>query len=91
MSFVDAANRSVARIDMQAIQRRAASAEVDIMRGDLAAILYEATKDDVEYVFGDSIRTMDQDDDGVTVTFEHGPTRRFDLVVGADGTQRCGI
>src|SRR5882757_4910837 len=26
MSFVDAANRSVARIDMQAIQRRAASA-----------------------------------------------------------------
>lgn len=86
MSFVDAANRSVARIDMQAIQRRAASAEVEIMRGDLAAILYEATKGDVEYVFGDSIRTMEQDDDGVTVTFEHGPTRRFDLVVGADGT-----
>ncbi|MFG1649459.1 FAD-dependent monooxygenase [Micromonospora sp. NPDC049275] len=85
LSFVDAANRSVARIDMRAIQRRAASAEVEIMRGDLAAILHEATRD-VEYVFGDSIRAIEQDEDGVTVGFEHGPTRRFDLVIGADGT-----
>ncbi|MFF0155401.1 FAD-dependent monooxygenase [Micromonospora sp. NPDC005203] len=86
MSFVNAANRSVARIDMQAIRGGVAGTEVEIMRGDLAAILYETTKDDVEYVFGDSIRTMEQDDDGVTVTFAHGPTRRFDLVLGADGT-----
>jgi 2-polyprenyl-6-methoxyphenol hydroxylase-like FAD-dependent oxidoreductase len=85
MSFVNTANRSVARIDMQAIQRKHASGEVEIMRGDLAAILHDVTKDDVEYVFGDSIHTMEQDDDGVTVTFERGATRRFDLVIGADG------
>lgn len=85
MSFVDAADRSVARIDLQAIQRKHASGEVEIMRGDLAAILYEVTKHDVEYVFGDCIRTLEQDDAGVTVCFEHGLTRRFDLVVGADG------
>ncbi len=85
MSFVNAANRSVARIDMQAIQRKNASGEVEIMRGDLAAILYEVTKDDVEYVFGDSIRTLEQDADGVTVSFERGATRRFGLVIGADG------
>jgi 2-polyprenyl-6-methoxyphenol hydroxylase-like FAD-dependent oxidoreductase len=86
MSFVDTANRSVARIDLRAIQRKAGSTEVEIMRGDLAAILHDVTKDDVEYVFGDSIRTLDQDGDGVTVTFEQGAPRRFDLVVGADGT-----
>ncbi|MEU8157369.1 FAD-dependent monooxygenase [Micromonospora sp. NPDC048986] len=86
MSFVDTRGRSVARIDMRAIQGRAASTEVEIMRGDLAAILHETTQDDVEYIFDDSIRTLDQDDDGVTVTFAHAPTRRFDLVVGADGT-----
>ncbi|WP_433457765.1 FAD-dependent monooxygenase [Micromonospora sp. CA-248212] len=86
LSFVDGANRSVARLDLRAIQRRAGDADVEIMRGDLAAILHEATRNDVEYVFDDSIRRMDQDDDGVTVTFERGPTRRFDLVVGADGT-----
>ena len=58
---------------------------VEIMRGELASIVYEATRDDVEYVFGDSIRTLDTDDDGVEVTFEQGPPRRFGLVVGADG------
>jgi 2-polyprenyl-6-methoxyphenol hydroxylase-like FAD-dependent oxidoreductase len=85
-SFVNAANHRVAHIDVQAIQRKYGSGEVEIMRGDLAAILNEATKHDVEYIFGDSIRTLEQDDDGVTVAFEHGVTRRFDLVVGADGT-----
>jgi 2-polyprenyl-6-methoxyphenol hydroxylase-like FAD-dependent oxidoreductase len=39
----------------------------------------------VEYVFGDSIRTLDADDDGVRVTFERGGPRTFGLVVGADG------
>ena len=36
-------------------------------------------------MFGDSIRTIDQDSDGVKVTFERGAPRTFDLVVGADG------
>jgi 2-polyprenyl-6-methoxyphenol hydroxylase-like FAD-dependent oxidoreductase len=84
-SFVNSTDRRVARIDMQAIQRKYGSGEVEIMRGDLAAILHEATKGDVEYVFDDSIRTLEQDDGGVTVSFERGGTRRFDLVIGADG------
>jgi 2-polyprenyl-6-methoxyphenol hydroxylase-like FAD-dependent oxidoreductase len=58
---------------------------VEVMRGELTSILYEATRDDVEYRFGDSIRTLDQDGDGVEVTFEQGGPRRFGLVVGADG------
>ena len=58
---------------------------VEIMRGELAAILHDATRHDVEFVFGDSIRTLVQNEGGVEVTFEHGAARRFDLVVGADG------
>ncbi|MFI7144143.1 FAD-dependent monooxygenase [Nonomuraea sp. NPDC050022] len=77
MKFVDAADRAVARIDTRD------PASVEIMRGDLVALLHEVT--DAEYLFGDSILGLRQDDDGVTVTFEHGPARRFDLVVGADG------
>jgi 2-polyprenyl-6-methoxyphenol hydroxylase-like FAD-dependent oxidoreductase len=61
------------------------SGDVEILRGDLAKILYDLTKDRTEYVFGDSIATLEEDGDGVTVTFERGATRRFDLVVGADG------
>ncbi|WP_328646025.1 FAD-dependent monooxygenase [Amycolatopsis sp. NBC_00348] len=61
------------------------SGELEILRGDLSRILYDATKDDVEYVFGDSITGVTEHGDGVTVTFEHGAPREFDLVVGADG------
>ncbi|HKQ43061.1 MAG TPA: FAD-dependent oxidoreductase [Pseudonocardia sp.] len=54
-------------------------------RGDLAAALYDATRDDVTYRFGDSIEALDEDADGVEVTFRSGLRRRFDLVIGADG------
>jgi 2-polyprenyl-6-methoxyphenol hydroxylase-like FAD-dependent oxidoreductase len=57
---------------------------IEIMRGELTSILYDVTRDDVDYRFGDSIRTLHQDGDGVEVTFDHGPPRRFGLV-GADG------
>jgi len=58
---------------------------VEIMRGELASILYEATRNDVEYVFEDSIRSILEEPDGVAVTFDHAAAHRFDLVIGADG------
>ncbi|WP_370968230.1 FAD-dependent monooxygenase [Amycolatopsis sp. cg9] len=61
------------------------SGEVEILRGDLARILYEHTKDDAEYVFGDRVTALTETADGVEVTFRHGAPRKFDLVVGADG------
>ncbi|MDF5758554.1 FAD-dependent monooxygenase [Spongiactinospora sp. TRM90649] len=59
--------------------------DVEILRGDLAQVLYQATRDDTEYIFGDSISSAEEDADGVTVHFERGDPRRFDLVIGADG------
>lgn len=58
---------------------------VEVMRGELAGILHEAVRSDVDHRFGDSIRSLHQDPDGVDVEFEHGRPQRFDLVVGADG------
>jgi 2-polyprenyl-6-methoxyphenol hydroxylase-like FAD-dependent oxidoreductase len=60
-------------------------AEIEILRGDLVRILYEATRNDVEYVFDDSITGMTENEAGVHVTFERSAPRVFDLVVGADG------
>ncbi|MBB5917628.1 2-polyprenyl-6-methoxyphenol hydroxylase-like FAD-dependent oxidoreductase [Nocardia transvalensis] len=85
MRFVRADGGEIARIDMDGIKNRYDSAEVEIMRGDLVRILHEITMDTVEYLFDDSIQALDQDDDGVTVTFANSPSRRFDLVIGADG------
>ncbi len=60
------------------------AADVEIVRGDLARILHQATSD-VEYIFGDSITGICEHAAAVQVTFERAPARAFDLVVGADG------
>lgn len=59
--------------------------EIEVLRGDLGQLMYDASLPETRYIFDDTIVELDQDDDGVTVTFENSPTERFDLVVGADG------
>ncbi|WP_067667401.1 FAD-dependent monooxygenase [Nocardia miyunensis] len=85
MRFVDADGRGLGEVNIQKIKERNGSDEVEIMRGDLVRLLHDSNGDTVEYLFGESISTLEQDADGVTVEFERGGRRRFDLVVGADG------
>lgn len=89
MSFVDASNEVIGRLDVARLFEETFDdprrAQTQIMRSKLARILYDRSKDDVEYVFGDSIRAISEDAQGVDVAFEHGRSRRFDLVAGADG------
>ena len=61
------------------------ASDVEIMRGDLAEMLHQHTRDATEYLFGDSIRAMEERADGVLVTFERSAPRTFDMVIGADG------
>ena len=61
------------------------SGELEILRGDLAGIFHEATREGAEYIFDDSIASIQETDSGVNVLFERGGRRSFDLVVGADG------
>jgi 2-polyprenyl-6-methoxyphenol hydroxylase-like FAD-dependent oxidoreductase len=85
MSFVNATGRRVGRINLRALQQAAGSREVELPRGDLAAILYQASRDHAEFLFGDAIVALDQDEHGVDILFERAQPRRFDLVIGADG------
>src|SRR5262249_29229193 len=85
MSFVNRSGRQVGRINTRALQRATGSKEVELTRTDLAAILYEAGRNSAESRFDDTMTALSQDDDGVDVTFEKAPPRRFDLVIGADG------
>jgi 2-polyprenyl-6-methoxyphenol hydroxylase-like FAD-dependent oxidoreductase len=55
---------------------------VEIMRDDLSEVFHDATRHDVEYVFGDSIASIGPDGQ---VSFDSGASGRFDLVIGADG------
>lgn len=85
MRFVDETGRRVGWVNMGALRRAAGSREVELPRGDLASILYQASRDDAEFLFDDSIVAMSQDEHGVSVTFDRAHPRRFDLVIGADG------
>ncbi|HEU4946587.1 MAG TPA: FAD-dependent monooxygenase [Kribbella sp.] len=85
LSFVNAGGRRVGRVNLRALQRASGSREVELPRGDLAAILHEASRESAEVIFNDSIAALKQDEHGVDVTFEVARPRRFDLVIGADG------
>ena len=57
-----------------------------IMRPVLAQILAEATRAaGAEVRLGCTFTSIEQDADGVDVTFTDGQRRRYDLVIGADG------
>jgi 2-polyprenyl-6-methoxyphenol hydroxylase-like FAD-dependent oxidoreductase len=84
-SFVNANGKRVGRVNQRALQQAAGSGDVELPRGDLASILYQASRDHAEFVFHDAIVALDQDEHGVDVTFDHAQPRRFDLVIGADG------
>jgi 2-polyprenyl-6-methoxyphenol hydroxylase-like FAD-dependent oxidoreductase len=58
---------------------------LSILRSDLAAVIYGALQDRVDLIFDDTVEAIEDDGDGVRVTFESAPSRNFDLVVGADG------
>ncbi|MES4908256.1 MULTISPECIES: FAD-dependent monooxygenase [unclassified Streptomyces] len=85
MSFVNGSGRQVGRVNMRALRRASDSREVEVTRSDLAEILYEASRDFAEFLFGDTMTALRQNGDGVDVTFEKAAPRRFDLVIGADG------
>jgi 2-polyprenyl-6-methoxyphenol hydroxylase-like FAD-dependent oxidoreductase len=78
--FVDATGKTLVTLPAEFM-----SGDIEIHRGDLSRILYEATREAVEYRFGDAIASMVETPAGVDVQFERGPSRSFDLVVGADG------
>ncbi|MET0235193.1 MAG: FAD-dependent monooxygenase [Kibdelosporangium sp.] len=85
MSFVDGDGNELMRSTEETFTGGVlANEDIEILKSDLSQTLYDATHD-VEYLFGDSITRLAQDDDGVTVSFERGADRRFDYVIGADG------
>jgi 2-polyprenyl-6-methoxyphenol hydroxylase-like FAD-dependent oxidoreductase len=61
------------------------SEDIEVLREDLVRMVHAHTRAGVEYIFGDSITALEEDETGVRVDFAHGPSRVFDLVVGADG------
>jgi 2-polyprenyl-6-methoxyphenol hydroxylase-like FAD-dependent oxidoreductase len=83
--FVTTDGTAVARFAAGRSDSGGATAELEILRGQLSRIIVDRTRDDTEYIFGDQIVALDENADGVTVTFAHGAARTFDVVVVAEG------
>lgn len=85
VGFVDSAGRRTASMPAELFGGEGIVAEIEIMRGDLTRILFEATRPHTEYIFGDRIVELTQGSNGAKVVFASGAARTVDLVVGADG------
>lgn len=59
--------------------------DYEIMRGDLIRLLYDNIKDRVQVVFGTTVESFQQLEDGVEVHLSNGQKNRYDLLIGADG------
>jgi 2-polyprenyl-6-methoxyphenol hydroxylase-like FAD-dependent oxidoreductase len=84
ITFLDADGGHVASVRPESLSGGDGS-DLEVRRGDLAEILYDTVRDDVEFLFDNTIVTMDEHADGVDVTFRSGLQRTYDHVIGADG------
>ena len=86
IKFIDASDGVVAAFPVTSGSANNLVQEYEIMRPDFARILYERSKQDVEYIFGDSIAGLSEQDQGLRARFARsGVERDFDVVVAADG------
>jgi 2-polyprenyl-6-methoxyphenol hydroxylase-like FAD-dependent oxidoreductase len=86
--FIDPKGRPVAPFPVTEGSSTSPTSEFEILRGDLAVLLYDATKThpNINYLFGTTIQdVISNDDDTVKVRLSNGEVQEADLLVGADG------
>jgi 2-polyprenyl-6-methoxyphenol hydroxylase-like FAD-dependent oxidoreductase len=85
LTFLEGDGSEVTSLHPHSVTGGVTGRDLEVRRGDLTDALYTAVRDDVEFLFDDSIDTLEHCEHGVDVTFRGGGGRTFDLVIGADG------
>jgi 2-polyprenyl-6-methoxyphenol hydroxylase-like FAD-dependent oxidoreductase len=88
LQFIDPSGRPFAPFPLAEGSSQSFTSEFEILRGDLALVLYNATKDlpNVNYEFGTTVRgVISNDDHSVQVELSNGKVEEFDILVAADG------
>ena len=83
--FVNSDGGAIAEFPAGTSQSGGTTAEVEILREDLANLLVAQTRDRTEYVFDDHIVALRDQGGHVRVAFARGADRDVDVVVAADG------
>ncbi len=83
--FVDGDDTPLAEFPAGESDTDGATAEREILRGQLAQLLYEQTRGDVDHRFGLTVQQCEDSADGVDVTFSDGSSGRYDVLLVAEG------
>lgn len=83
--FVDRRGRKNGGFAVDLFRRMTNDRFTSVRRSDLAATLFQALDGKVETRFGDTVTGIQEEENGVRVSFAHAAPRAADLVIGADG------
>lgn len=84
-AWIDEDGEVVARFMADEMAGDGPTAEMEILRGDLARLIHEAAARHATFRFGDSVASVDQSQGSVEIRFESGRVERFEAVVIAEG------
>jgi 2-polyprenyl-6-methoxyphenol hydroxylase-like FAD-dependent oxidoreductase len=85
LRFLDEDGSTVSEFPADPDKGDGPTAELEILRGELARVLREACGDRITSWYGDHVVDLDQDDSSVTVRLAGGDSHTFDLLVVAEG------
>ncbi|QOG06554.1 FAD-dependent monooxygenase [Aureimonas sp. OT7] len=84
-TFVDENSKVVGRFALKDLGANGPTAELEILRGELARLLYESVRDRAAYRFGDTVDSIEDGADAAYVRFQSGREEDYDLVLIAEG------
>ncbi|AHM60550.1 FAD-binding monooxygenase [Flammeovirgaceae bacterium 311] len=85
LTFVDENDNRKGGLSYKKMKELMNGRALNILRSDLAKVIYNHLDKDIEIIFGDTISKIEQHENELRVTFQSGKIRNFDLIVGADG------
>jgi 2-polyprenyl-6-methoxyphenol hydroxylase-like FAD-dependent oxidoreductase len=84
-TFVNEDGKQIAAFEIADVGGDGPTAELEILRGDLAKIMFDKVLPRVNYRFGDSIADIADEGEKVRVRFKSGGKADYDLVLVAEG------
>jgi 2-polyprenyl-6-methoxyphenol hydroxylase-like FAD-dependent oxidoreductase len=85
LTIVDRDGKPQVNVELGTLRKLLHGRYMNVMRGDLASVIYQCVADSVPVKWGSSIDRLSNQPDHVGVQFSDGTSGSYDLVIGADG------
>ncbi|WP_425290968.1 FAD-dependent monooxygenase [Spirosoma linguale] len=86
IEFKEADDRTAGSIVLKNEGEESSNDDIEIERDKFITILVEVLKNDVDFMFNNSITALSETENDIIATFKDGTKRAFDLVFGCDGS-----